>query len=102
MGRFKAGSQKERKLNWGKVIFSSAYTVIVETPTMTVVFHRYGAPSGYYRIWEDFRKEMKRANLQSIFDVYKYANRFGVTSYIKETRLPTRGDGRIKSKKEHD
>ena len=98
MGRFEPGPIKERKLKWGTIKFNDKYHLTVITPDTTIIFHRYGAPEGYYKLWERFRKEMKRAELTSKYDVYKYANRFDVAHYVKEVRLASRNDGKIKCK----
>ena len=101
MGRFESGPIKERKLKWGTIKFNDKYHLTVITPETTVIFHRYGTPDGYYKLWERFRKEMKRADLSNKYDVYKYANRFDVTHYVKEVRLASRNDRKIKYKEEN-
>ena len=102
MGRFKVGQQSEREFAWGKVIFNDIYHITVETSTMTIIFHRYGAPKGHYaESWSRFRKEMMRRNLKDIYEIYRYANRFEITHFVKGTRLAQRSDEKVKSKEEN-
>ena len=76
-----------RVFSWGKIIFKRQ-TIVAETPTSTTVFHRFGAPRGNYKeSWVRFRQELIRRDLKSIFDVYKYAERYEVESFAKGTTL---------------
>ena len=101
MGRFKSGQITERKLEWGSIIFNDKYHITVKTSFCTAVFHRYGAPQGYYtKYWKLFRQELLRRKLNSVYDVYRYANKFEVTSYVKHTGVVSRDDTKIKSKEE--
>ena len=84
MSRFEVGSIKERKLAWGKIIFSNKYHITVQTPTMTIIFHRYGAPRGQYYLWSNFKQALSSRKLEDIYDIYKYANRFDIIHYVKE------------------
>lgn len=84
---FEVGSARERKLAWGKIMFTDKYHIIVETPTLTIVFHRYGAPKGHYRLWSKFRQSLIYRDLKDIYDVYKYANRFEVIHFVKRASL---------------
>ena len=102
MGRFKVGTTNERKFAWGKVIFNDIYHITVETNTITAVFHRYGAPKGHYtESWSRFRKELMRRDLEDIYEVYKYANRFEITHYCKGVKLSSRSDEKVKSKEDN-
>lgn len=102
MGRFKVGSISERTFKWGKVIFNDTYHITVETPTITAIFHRYGAPKGHYtESWSRFRQELMRRDLESIYEVYRYANRFEVTSFVKGVSLAHRSDEKVKSKEDN-
>lgn len=102
MGRFKAGTINERKFTWGKVIFSDIYHITVETPSVTAIFHRYGAPKGHYtESWSRFRKELMRRDLEDIYEIYRYANRFDITHFVKEARLFSGGDAKVKSKEDN-
>lgn len=102
MGRFKVGSISERTFKWGKVIFNDTYHITVETPTITAIFHRYGAPKGHYtESWSRFRQELMRRDLESIYEVYRYANRFEVTSFVKGVGLAHRSDEKVKSKEDN-
>ena len=87
MSRFEVGNLKERKLAWGKIMFTNKYYVTVETPTLTILFHRYGAPKGHYKSWSYFRQALMVRKLNDIYDVYKYANKFDIIHFVKETRL---------------
>lgn len=98
MGRFKSGQITERKLEWGSITFNDKYHITVKTSFYTAIFHRYGAPQGYYsKYWKLFRQELLRRKLNSVYDVYRYANKFEVTSYIKHTGVAQRDDEKIKS-----
>lgn len=87
MRRFEVGNTRERELPWGKIMFTNKYYITVETPTLTILFHRYGAPKGHYRLWSYFRQALMSRELEDIYDVYKYANKFDVLHFVKETRL---------------
>ena len=101
MGRFKSDTIKERELAWGRITFNNKYCITVETQFCTAIFHRYGAPQGYYtKYWKLFRQELLRRKLNSVYDVYRYANKFEVTSYIKHTGVAPRDDIKIKSEEE--
>lgn len=100
MGRFKVGDTKERKFAWGKVIFNDKYRITVETSTMTVIFHRFGAPRGHYgEAWSRFRQELMRRDFNNIYEVYRYANRFDITHFVKGVRLASRNDGGVQQNK---
>ena len=88
MGRFEGNCVSSRKLEWGEIIFSDKYHITVVTPTITAVFHRYGAPIGNYSSsWKRFRQELLRRDLKTLYDVYKYANRFEITHFVYGARL---------------
>lgn len=81
-----------REFNWGKIIFKRQ-TIVAETPSTTTIFHRYGAPRGNYKeSWSRFRQELTRRTLNSIFDVYKYAERYEVEHFVKNTKSEEGGD----------
>ena len=81
-----------RDFSWGKIIFKRQ-TIVAETPSTTTVFHRYGAPRGNYKeSWSRFRQELTRRTLNSIFDVYKYAERYEVEHFVKNTKSEEGGD----------
>ena len=97
MGRFNVETITIRKFSWGKITFDDKYHVTVETPTITAIFHRYGAPRGHYTgSWSRFRQELMRRDLEDIYEVYKYANRFEITHYVKGVRLAQRSDSGVK------
>ena len=74
-----------REFDWGRLLFKRQ-NITAETPTTTTVFHRYGAPRGNYKeSWSKFRQELTRRPLKSIFDVYKYAERYDVEHFVKAT-----------------
>ena len=103
MGRFKSDTIKERELAWGRITFNNKYCITVETSFCTTVFHRYGAPQGYYmKHWRLFRQCLLQRKLDSIYDVYRYANRFEVTSYVKNAGVAPRNGGKIKSEEEDE
>ncbi len=96
MGRFKS-KITERKLTWGTIIFSSNYHITVITPSFTAIFHRFGTEKGdYSRSWQRFRKELTRRKLNTVYDVYKYANYYEVTHFVKGTGVDRGSDRRIK------
>lgn len=87
----KSSPVTHREFSWGKIIFSSKKHITVETPTVTIVFHNFGAPKkDYGRSWRLFRQELRRKNLQGLNDVYKYANHFEILHYTKNYRLKGR------------
>ena len=91
MGNFEAGRQKERRLEWGVIEFSSKDHITVTTSSMVVVFHRFGTPKGYYtKQWGPFRREIKRGKLKSIYDVYRYANNYDIAYFVKRYSLGDR------------
>jgi hypothetical protein len=101
VGRFESGLITERKFAWGSIVFSSKYHITVITPFCTAVFHRWGAPHGHYtKSWRLFRQELLRRNLTNIYDVYKYANRYDITHFVKGTGVDLRSDETIKSEEE--
>lgn len=80
-----------REFEWGKLFFKKQ-NITAETPTTTTVFHRYGAPRGNYKeSWSKFRQELTRRPLKSIFDVYKYAERYDVEHFVKSTNKNEEG-----------
>lgn len=84
MGRFEAKSVKIRKLSWGDIVFRDGYCIEVITPDTTVIFHRYYAQKGNYSgSWADFRRELMRRKLETVYDVYKYADKFEITHNAK-------------------
>lgn len=96
MGRFKP-KITERKFAWGTIIFSSNYHITVETPSFVAVFHRFGTEKGdYKRSWQPFRRELTRRKLSSVYDVYKIANYYEVTHFVKGSEVDRGSDGRIK------
>lgn len=96
MGRFKA-KMTERRFAWGTIIFSSNYHVTVITPSFTAIFHRFGTEKGEYgKSWQRFRKELTRRKLNSVYDVYKYANYYEVTHFVKGIGVDRGSDGHIK------
>ena len=100
MGRFKVGNISERTFTWGKVIFNDIYHITVETPSITAIFHRYGAPKGHYtESWSRFRQELMRRDLEDIYEIYKYANRFDITHFVKGARLAQRSDEKVKQER---
>lgn len=102
VGRFEVGTTKEREFAWGKVTFDSIYHITVETSSMTVIFHRYGTSKGYYtNSWTKFRRALLKRDIQSIYGVYKYADRFDVAHYVKEMKLVGGHDEKLKSKEEN-
>ena len=82
MGRFKVGTINERTFAWGKVIFNDIYHITTES-------------------WSRFRQELMRRDLESIYEVYRYANRFEVTSFVKGVSLAHRSDEKVKSKEDN-
>ena len=85
-GRFESGLDKEHKFAWGS-IFSNKYYITVITPSFTVIFHRWGAPRGHYtKCWRLFRQELLRRKINSIYDVYRYANKYDITHFVKHTK----------------
>lgn len=102
MGRFKVGNITERKFAWGKVVFNDIYHITVETPSLIAIFHRYGAPKGHYgESWSRFRQEMMRRDLENLYEVYRYANRFEITHFVKGVDLVQRSDEKVKSKEKN-
>ena len=96
MGRFKA-KMTERRFTWGTIIFSSNYHITVITPSFTAIFHRFGTEKGdYKKSWQPFRKELTRRRLNSVYDVYKYANYYEVAHFVKGTGVDRGSDGHIK------
>ncbi|MBR0431228.1 hypothetical protein IJJ05_02990 [Candidatus Saccharibacteria bacterium] len=96
MGRFKS-KITERRFTWGTIIFSSNYHITVITPSFTAIFHRFGTEKGdYKKSWQPFRKELTRRRLNSVYDVYKYANYYEVTHFVKGTWVDRGSDGHIK------
>lgn len=94
--RFQA-KMNERILPWGKIIFSSTHHITVVTPTFTAIFHRFGAEKGNWtNSWQHFRKELTRRKLNSVYDVYKYANHYEVTHFVKGTGVDLRSDRPVK------
>ena len=86
---------KKRCLDWGTITFNDKHHIIVNTPEITVVFHRYGAPKGNYEAsWRRFRERLVRAPLCDIYAVHKYACKYDVAYYVKEFRAkPRRAHG---------
>ena len=80
-----------REFDWGRLLFKRQ-NITAETPTTTTIFHRYGAPRGNYKeSWSKFRQELTRRPLKSIFDVYKYAERYDVEHFVKATNRNEEG-----------
>ena len=80
-----------REFDWGRIIFKRQ-TIAAETPSTTTIFHRFGAPRGNYKeSWSLFRQELLRRKINSIFDVYKYAERYEVEHFVKNTRSDEKG-----------
>ena len=94
---------KERKLAWGRIVFNDKYHITVESPPYIIIFHRYGAPRGNYGTsWRLFRQEIRRRRLESIYDVYRYAEKYDVTHYVKRVRVAQRSDRSIELGKERE
>ena len=97
MASFEAEKIRERKLVWGRIIFSSKSHITVITPQYTIIFHQFGAPANhYYTAWRLFRQELTRRKLESLYDVYKYANRYDITHFVKGSSLDRGSDTKIK------
>lgn len=95
-GRFE-NKKTERNLPWGRIIFSSREHITVETEYTTVIFHRFFAPKGHYsQCWKPFRQEITRRRLDSIYDVYRYAERYEITYFTKTSN----GTGKPKTKED--
>ena len=88
MTQFEIKKIRERKFDWGRIIFSSRHHITVETPQYTIIFHQFSAPAqSYYKEWRVFRQELTRRNLESLYDVYKYANRYSISHFVKGVSL---------------
>ena len=97
MRHFETPEIRRRKLSWGEIVFSSKFHITVNTPDYTIVFHRYGAPAGHYtKEWQAFRIELIRRKLPTIYDVYKKANYYEITHFIKEVHLDAGSNRKIK------
>ncbi len=95
--RFEAKGTRKRRLDWGEIIFTNKFCITVKTSQYTIIFHRYGAPSGHYmKEWRAFRRELIRRKLPSLYDVYRYANNYEITHYVKGVSLDTGVDRKIK------
>lgn len=88
MGRYSANTIEKRSLKWGYITFGHKQRILVDTPEMTIVFHRYGAPRGHYvNSWIKFHQALKSRKLESIYDVYKYADRYDISHFVKSYHL---------------
>lgn len=97
MKHFETNKIRRRKLAWGEIIFTSKFCITVETSQYTIIFHRYGAPSGHYcKEWQAFRRELIRRNLPSLYDVYRYANYYEITNFVKGSSLDRGNNTKIK------
>ena len=86
----KAG-QIERIFTWGRVEFSSKDSITVTTPEYKIVFSYFKGQKGrYYKSWRPFRQEIKRRNLKSLYDIHRYAERYDIDYYVKETSIGKR------------
>ena len=82
--------EKERTFAWGKVEFDKS-TITVTTEAYKVVFYYFKETKGTYtKCWRPFRQEVKRRKLENIYDIYKYAEYYGIEYYVKESSLGKR------------
>lgn len=96
MTLYRAKHTRTRKLPWGEIIFNDKYHITVKTSQYTIIFHRYGAPSGdYYNDWRVFRQQLIDRDLPSIYAVYRYANAHEITSFVKEAGVARGVDSKI-------
>lgn len=101
-GRFESNLDKEHKFAWGSIVFSNKYHITVITPLYTVIFHRWGAPRGHYtKCWRLFRQELLRRNIESIYDIYKYADKYDITHFVSYTKVGLGNDKKLKSKEDN-
>ncbi len=92
---------RHKEFPWGRIEFSSKQHITVITPELVVVFHEFEAPRGSYdRSWRLFIQEVRRRNLKSIYDIYKYSERYEVSNFIKSTRPEKRYENKIKEEHE--
>ena len=83
--------ERERTFTWGTVEFTSKSTITVTTASYKVVFYYFKEDKGTYtKAWRPFRQEVKRRKLESLYDIYKYADYYGIEYTVKESSLGKR------------